>query len=632
MMQCNIMGRAAGLIAKIAKTAMHQTHECRMSYEIWSGYRQKGIKMSVPALSALRQELVRQGLDGFIVPRADEHLGEYVPADAERLAWLTGFTGSAGLAVVLAGVAAVFTDGRYVLQLAEQTDATAWQRLHITEQPPPGWLAQHAPKDGRIGYDPLLISEEGLARYVDAGLTMVPTDHNPIDAVWTDRPEPPRAPAQPHPIAYAGRSSEDKRRDIAKTLQDAKQDAAVLTDPASIAWLLNIRGGDVSFTPFALGFALVHANAATDLFIDPAKLPAETRTWLGNAVSVANRDALGSALAKLAGKTVRVDAAGSPVWFKQHLSQSGAVVVSGSDPCLLPKACKNETEQQGARAAHLRDAAAVCRFLHWLSIAASGGRETEMSAAEALLGFRRQVDGFRGESFPAISGAGEHGAIIHYRVTNESNRPIKPNEIYLIDSGAQYYDGTTDITRTVWTGADEVPDGIRDRVTRVMQGHIAIATAVFPKGVCGAHLDAFARRALWQLGLDYDHGTGHGVGSYLSVHEGPVSISRLARPVPIEAGMILSNEPGFYLPDNYGIRLENLLLAQPVELPSASKPFLGFETLTLAPFDRRLLKPTLMTETERAWLDTYHARVLHMVAPALDEAARAWLETACKPL
>jgi Xaa-Pro aminopeptidase len=588
--------------------------------------------MSAAALSALRQELVRQGLDGFIVPRADEHLGEYVPASAERLAWLTGFTGSAGLAVVLASTAAVFTDGRYVLQLADQTDPGLWQRLHITEEPPPAWLAQHAPKDGRIGYDPLLISEEGLARYTDAGLQMVAVERNLIDAVWTDRPAPPSAPALPHPLTYAGRSSEDKHADIAKALKEAKQDAAVLTDPASIAWLLNIRGDDVPFTPFALGFALVHADGTTDLFIDPIKIPPETRAWLGNAVSIMDRAALLPALAGLKEKTVRVDTSGSPVWFAQQLRKAGAVVAAGSDPCLLPKACKNNGEQQGARAAHVRDAAAVCRFLHWLSVAAPAGQQTEMSAADALLAFRAEVEGFRGESFPAISGAGEHGAIIHYRVTDETNRPIRPNEVYLIDSGAQYPDGTTDITRTVWTGAGTPPDSVRDRVTRVMQGHIALATSVFPQGVCGAHLDALARRALWHAGLDYDHGTGHGVGSYLSVHEGPVSISRLARPVPIAAGMILSNEPGFYLPDQYGIRLENLLLVQPAVLPDATKPFLCFETLTLAPFDRHLLNPARMTDAERAWLDAYHARVLREVGPALDPAAREWLAAACAPL
>jgi Xaa-Pro aminopeptidase len=618
--------------ARKTQTAMHLTHRKETSYDFRRASGGEGSKMSVSPLSALRQELIRHNLDGFIVPRADEHLGEYVPAGAERLAWLTGFTGSAGLAIVLSSTASVFTDGRYILQLAAQTDPDLWQRLHMTETPPAEWLATHAPSNSRIGYDPLLISDEGLKRYTDAGLTMVAVEQNPIDTVWTDRPAAPAAPAIPHALAYAGRTSEDKRADVAKLLREAKQDAAVLTDPASIAWLLNIRGGDVPFTPFALGFALVHADGATELFIDPAKVPAETRRWLGNAVSVMPRDALLPTLRRLKDKTVRVDTTGSPVWFSQQLSKAGAIVASGSDPCLLPKACKNDGEQQGARAAHERDAVAVCRFLHWLSVAAPTGQETEMSAADALLAFRHQMEGFRGESFPAISGAGEHGAIIHYRVTDQTNRPIKPNEVYLIDSGAQYLDGTTDITRTVWTGPHEPPKQIRERVTRVMQGHIAIATAVFPYGVGGAHLDALARRALWQAGLDYDHGTGHGVGSYLSVHEGPVSISRLARPVPIAAGMILSNEPGLYVPDQYGIRLENLLLVQPAALPDASKPFLRFETLTLAPFDRRLLDPTMMTPQERQWIDTYHARVLNAVGPSLDLAEREWLATACAQL
>ena len=588
--------------------------------------------MGHSGLSAVRAELVRQKLEGFIVPRADEHLGEYVPASAERLAWLTGFTGSAGLAVVLPDRAAVFTDGRYVLQLAAQTDPALWERRHITEEPAPKWLAEHAKPGARIGYDPLLISEEGLARYTEAGLTMVPVSRNPVDAVWTDRPPPPAAPAVPHPLDHAGRSAEEKRADIAKALAEAKQDAAVLTDPASIAWLLNIRGGDVPFTPFALGFALVHADGATELFMDPAKLPDATRAWLGNAVSVAGREALAPALARLGGKKVRVDPAGSPVWFAQTLREAGATVVAGPDPCLLPKACKNETEQAGARAAHARDAVAVCRFLHWLAMAVPGGGVTEMSAAAKLLALRREVQGFREESFPAISGAGEHGAIIHYRVTPESNRPMRANEAYLIDSGAQYPDGTTDITRTVWTGPDAPPAELRERVTRVLKGHIAIATLVFPQGVGGVHLDAFARRALWAAGLDYDHGTGHGVGSYLSVHEGPVGLSRLARPVPIAAGMILSNEPGFYLPDHYGIRLENLLLVQPAELPGAGKPFLRFETLTLAPFDTTLIEPGMLDADERTWLDAYHARVLAEVAPKLDAEAGKWLAAACKPL
>ena len=588
--------------------------------------------MSQSNLSALREELARQGLDGFVISRADEHLGEYVPPSAERLAWLTGFTGSAGLAIVLPELAAVFTDGRYTLQLAEQTDPALWERKHITDEPPQLWLAANAAPGARIGYDPMLFAEEGVARYAEAGITLNPVARNPVDAVWTDRPPPPGGPARPHPLRFAGRSADEKRAEIAKALTDAKQDAAVLTEPSSIAWLLNIRGGDVPFTPFALGFAIVHDDGGVELFMEPAKLPEATRSWLGNAVSIAGRDALESALAKLAGKRVRVDSSGSPVWFAQRLREAGATVVSGPDPCLLPKACKNDVEQQGARNAHVRDAVAVCRFLHWVSEHAPSGGETEMSAAARLLALRREEEGFRGESFPAISGAGEHGAIIHYRVTPQSNRAIKPNEVYLIDSGAQYPDGTTDITRTVWTGPGSAPDDVRQRVTRVMQGHIAIATLVFPSGVSGSHVDAFARRALWAVGLDYDHGTGHGVGSYLSVHEGPVSVSRLARPVPIAEGMILSNEPGYYLPDHYGIRLENLLLVQPADLPRASKPFLRFETLTLAPFDTRLLDAAMMTLPEREWLDAYHARVLAEVGPMLEGEARAWLAEACAPI
>lgn len=583
-------------------------------------------------LAALRRELAARGLDGFIVPRADEHLGEYVPEAAERLAWLTGFTGSAGLAAVLAERAAVFTDGRYVLQLAAETDTALWQRRHLIEEPPPAWLAANAPAGARIGYDPLLISEEALARYTEAGLTMIASPDNPVDAVWSDRPAPPLAPALPHPLRYAGKEAADKREEIAALLRAAKQDAAVISDPASIAWLLNIRGQDLRYTPFALGFALVHADARCELFMHPAKLPAETRAWLGNGVEVVGREALAGALARLGGKRVRVDPAGSPVWFAQALRAAGATVAAGPDPCLLPKACKNATERDGARAAHARDGVAVCRFLRWLDEVGPAGSETELSAAAHLLALRGAIEGFRGESFPAISGAGEHGAIIHYRVTEASNRPIRPNEVYLIDSGAQFPDGTTDITRTVWTGPDAPPAELRARVTRVMKGHIAIASLVFPQGVGGAHLDAFARRALWQAGLDYDHGTGHGVGSYLSVHEGPVSLSRLARPVPIAEGMILSDEPGFYLPGSYGIRLENLLLVVPAEIEEASKTFLRFETLTLAPFDTRLLDPALLDADERAWLNAYHARVAAEIGPKLDEATRAWVHQACAPI
>ena len=523
-------------------------------------------------LAGLRAELARQGVEGALVPRADEHLGEYVPPSAERLAWLTGFSGSAGLAVILPDRAALFTDGRYVTQAAEQTDPALWQVRHITNEPPPGWIKDAAPA-ARIGYDPWLIGEEALARYTEAGIAMVALERNPIDAVWPDRPPPPAAPAVPYPLALAGKDAEEKRAEIAEALRDAGQDAAIISDPASLAWLFNLRGEDVAFTPIALGFGLVRADATATLFMAPAKLPAETRAWLGNAVACEPRAALSDALAALRGKTVRVDPAGTPAWFAHTLRAAGANVAAGPDPCLLPKACKNPVEQEGARAAHRRDAVAMCRFLHWFAAAAPAGGQTERSAAARLLALRAEGERFRGESFPAIAGAGEHGAIIHYRVTEASDRPIRPDELFLIDSGAQYLDGTTDITRTLWTGPGTPPEGLRERWTRVLQGMIAIATLVFPEGLNGAHLDAFARRALWQAGLDYDHGTGHGVGAYLSVHEGPVSLSRLARPVAIAPGMILSDEPGLYVPGQYGIRLENLLLVQPAALPDAQSRF-----------------------------------------------------------
>lgn len=589
--------------------------------------------MSVHAerLAALRAYLAGAQVQGLLVPRADEHLGEYVPACAERLAWLTGFTGSAGLAIVLADCAAVFTDGRYTLQLAEETDGALWERRHITDEPPPAWLRQHAPAGARIGYDPMLIAEEALGRFAESGVELVPLATNPVDAVWTDRPAPPAAPVVAQPPALSGRASGEKRADIGAALRAARTDAAVLTDPASVAWLLNIRGGDVPYTPFVLAFAVLHADGRVEVFIDPARLSDEVRAGFGEGVTARPRGELADALAALRGSRVRVDPAGAPMWFAQTLRQHGAEVVGAPDPCLLPKACKNAAEQAGMRAAHHRDAVALCRFLAWLDRTAPGGGLTEMSAAEHLLSLRAEQDLFRGESFAAISGAGEHGAIIHYRVTPATDRPLNRNEVYLIDSGGQYQDGTTDVTRTVWTGPDPAPDAVREQVTRVLRGHIAIATAVFPQGIAGPHLDAFARRALWEAGLDYDHGTGHGVGSYLSVHEGPVSLSRLARPVPLAPGMVLSDEPGLYVSGEYGIRLENLLLVQ--EMPGfGTRPFLRFETLTLAPFDRRLLDRALLPAADAAWLDAYHQRVLDAIGPLLDGADRAWLRAACAPL
>jgi Xaa-Pro aminopeptidase len=476
------------------------------------------------------------------------------------------------------------------------------------------------------------MSEEEIGRFRAAGLTLVAVAENPVDAIWADRPSPPASPAFAHPPALAGRDVAEKRAEIAALLRAAGEEAAILTDPASLCWLLNMRGADVPYTPFVLGFGLLRADGGTALFLDPARVPAAlTEAW-GPAVSVHPRAALGPALAALSGKRVRVDPAGSPAWFAETLRAAGAEISPGPDPCLLPKACKNPVEQEGARQAQRRDGVALCRFLHWLAGAAPGAMPTELSAAETLVARRAEAPEFRGESFPAISAAGPDGAVIHYRVRPATDRPIGPDQVYLIDSGAQYPDGTTDVTRTVWIGPGAPPDLVRDRFTRVLQGHIAIATLRFPKGVTGAHIDALARRPLWQEGLDYDHGTGHGVGSYLSVHEGPASISRAARPVALAPGMVLSNEPGFYLPGGFGIRLENLLLVQSEPAAGGGRAFLGFETLTLAPFDRALILPALLAAAERAWLDAYHARVLAEIGPLLPAAARSWLEGACAPL
>lgn len=579
-------------------------------------------------LAALRAELARQGVDGLLIPRADEHLGEYVPPSAERLAWVSGFTGSAGLAVVLAHRAVLFTDGRYTVQAAQQTDAALWQRAHITETPPHAWLAEHAP-GARIGYDPWLHTEAALARY--SSVTLVPLDANPVDTVWSDRPAPPAAPAIAHPLAFAGRSAEEKRAEAAAALAAAKEDAAVLADPHAAAWLLNLRGGDLAHTPLCLAMAILHADGRVALFADPAKFGPEVRAHLGEAVAIAPRAALPAALDALAGRSVRCDPDRTPAAILARLRAAGATVTAGEDPTVLPRACKNPIEREGARAAHRRDAAAMVRFLAWFEAHAPKGGLTEIAAAERLRAFRAEAPEFRGESFPAIAGAGEHGAIVHYRATPESERAIRPGEPFLLDSGAQYPDGTTDITRTLWVeGAGDPPPDLTERATRVLKGHLALAALRFPEGVAGPHLDAIARAPLWQAGLDYDHGTGHGVGSFLSVHEGPAAFSRAAKPVPLREGMILSDEPGFYEPGRYGIRIENLLLVR--REPGTARPFLSFETLTLVPYDRRLIDIALLTAAERAQVDAYHARVRAEIGPLLDAASRAWLEAATAPL
>lgn len=586
-------------------------------------------------LAALRAALAAAGLDGFVIPRGDEHQGEYVPQHAARLAWLTGFTGSAGLAVVLREAAAIFVDGRYTLQVGAEVDAGLLVPHHLADHPPGRWLAAHLPAGGRLGYDPWLHthgSVETLANAcTQAGAMLVPVDDNPVDRIWTDQPPPPISPIVAHDVTFAGRPSADKRAEVAGTLAAEGFAAAVLSAPDSLAWLLNVRGGDVGHTPLPLGFAILHGTGTVQIFTDPRKLPPATMAHLGNQVSVMPRDGFGPALDRLAGDRVLLDGGTAPDWVRARLAAAGARPVPGDDPCALPKARKNPVELDGTRAAHRRDGAAVTRFLHWLKADAEGGRVSELAAADRLAAFRRDGAHFRGLSFPTISGAGPNGAIVHYRVTPETDRLLAPGSLYLVDSGAQYLDGTTDVTRTVAIGTATAEQC--DRFTRVLKGHIALATARFPTGTTGSQLDVLARLPLWQAGLDYDHGTGHGVGSYLGVHEGPQRIAKLGNRVALEPGMILSNEPGYYREGGYGIRIENLVCVVPAaDMAGAERDMLMFETLTLAPIDRDLIDAALLTAAEIAWLDGYHARVRETLAGQVDAATAAWLETVTRPL
>jgi Xaa-Pro aminopeptidase len=592
----------------------------------------------VPArLEALRAELKRHGLAGFLVPRADEHQGEYVPPHAERLAWLTGFTGSAGLAVILADAAAIFVDGRYTLQVRRQIPAALFEYHHVTQSPPSDWIAGRLKAGDLLGYDPWLHTVEGVERLRAAcrraGAELVPCPSNPVDAVWLDRPEPPRAPVVPHDLAYAGRASADKRREIAGGLTEARVDAAVLTMPDSIAWLLNIRGADVRYTPLPLAFALVHRDATVELFVDPRKLTPGLGEHLGPEVRAAPSDELGPALDRLGGgrRRVQLDAASAATWISERLTQAGAEVVRAADPCSLPKGCKNEVELAGARSAHRKDGAALCRFLAWIAREAPRGGLTEIGAADRLDALRAEQPLFKEPSFPTISGAGPNGAIVHYRATPATDRPLGPGMLYLVDSGGQYLDGTTDVTRTVAIGMPTAEQ--RDRFTRVLRGHIALALARFPKETSGSQLDVLARRPLWKAGLDFDHGTGHGVGSYLGVHEGPHRISKYPSTVGLRPGMIVSNEPGYYKTGEYGIRIESLVVVTPTTRPVGGElELFGFETLTLAPIDLALVEPTALAPDEIAWLDAYHARVREEITPLVDSDTAAWLAEATRPL
>ena len=594
-----------------------------------------------PRLAALRAELARLGLDGFVIPLTDEHMSEYVGGYAQRLAWLTGFGGSAGTAVVLAGKAAIFTDGRYTLQVREQVDAADWDYLAVPATSVAEWLAEHAPAGSRIGYDPWLHTrawvDEARTALAAENATLVPVEANPIDAIWTDRPA--RSPARlaPQDDAIAGEPSAAKRARIGEWLASRGADAVVLSALDSIAWTLNIRGGDVDHTPVALAYAIVHADGATDLFVAPGKLTDAVRRHLGNAVRLHDYGDLTATLRGLADKRVAVDPAGAVTAILDALEAGGAAIVPARDPALLLKAIKNPAEIAGHRAASVRDGAALTRFLRWVEETAPGGTETELSAAARLLAFRQATGALLDTSFSTISATGAHGAIPHYHVTDESNAPIERGQLFLIDSGGQYADGTTDVTRVVSVG-EPTPE-MRDRFTRVLKGHIALATAVFPDGTPGAQIDGFARRPLWEAGLDYPHGTGHGIGAYLSVHEGPQRIAAPNYPggqslEPLRAGMMLSNEPGYYKPGEYGIRIENLVLVEPRAMPGGDpdRVMLGFETLTLAPIERLLVDPALLTVDELAWLNAYHARVADTLSRVLDDEDRAWLQRKCAPL
>lgn len=583
-------------------------------------------------VEALRAELANREVDGFIIPRNDEHFGEWVPASSERLAWLTGFTGSAGLAVVMKDRASIYVDGRYTLQVVDQVDTGVFETRHLSEEPVTQWLPEALHKGARLGFDPWLHTEAGLNRLAaaaaKAGAELYALDNNPVDTIWKDRPAPPMAPVVPHDQKFAGQTHRDKRVMLGEKLLAAGHDAAVLTLPESIAWLLNIRGGDVARTPLPLGFAVLHADGTVDLYMAEAKIGSETRDHLGANVSIHDPERLLKGLRQLERKRVLVDGATCVAAVTRSLKDAGADVIHGEDPTSLPKARKNAVECAGTRAAHVRDGAAVTRFLAWIDNQPAGTL-TESAAADRLERFRREDNLLRDLSFDTISGSGPNGAIVHYRVSEDSDRTLQDGELFLVDSGGQYLDGTTDITRTIAVGTPS--SEMMDRFTRVLKGHIALAMARFPKGTTGSQLDTLARIPLWQAGLDFDHGTGHGVGSYLSVHEGPQRISKIPNAVALEPGMIISNEPGFYKTGAYGIRIENLVLVVECDLPGGDRPTLCFETLTQAPIDLQLVDVEMLNPEERDWLNAYHKGVLEKLTPIAGEATE-WLVQATRPI
>ena len=591
---------------------------------------------TAPRLAALRAELKRRHLDGFLVPHADRHQSEYLPPSEQRLSWLTGFTGSAGAAVILADRAVLFTDGRYILQAREQTDPALFKVEHMVENPLAAWMEANLPHGAKVGYDPWLHTAEAVEKLgkscAAASVMLMAVEPNPIDVIWKDRPAPPLGPVTLHDVRYAGEEANSKLARIREELHKLRADALVISDPPALAWTFNIRGADVAHVPVALGFGIVGNEGRPALYLDGRKLNNQTRHALEQIADVREPAAFTADLgAHAAGKNrVRLDQATAADALVRIVVQGGGVPLRGADPIAGMKAVKNAAEIAGAKAAHLRDGVALTKFLAWFDHEAPSGKLTEIDAVEALETFRRETGLLKDISFDTIAGSGPNGAVVHYRVTRKTNRRISPGDLFLIDSGGQYEDGTTDVTRTVIVG--EPTAEMRDRFTRVLKGHIAMARIVFPEGTTGAQLDTLARRDLWAAGIDYDHGTGHGVGSYLSVHEGPARISKLGT-AALQRGMILSNEPGYYKTGAYGIRIENLVLvaAAPV-VEGAEKKLDAFETLTVAPIDRRLIDRKLLTHDEILWVDRYHGSVRAALTPLVDPQTKAWLDHATASL
>ncbi|WP_284124126.1 aminopeptidase P family protein [Parerythrobacter aestuarii] len=593
-------------------------------------------------LAALREQLKKQGLDGFVIPISDEHMSEYVGDYAQRLAWLTGFGGSAGSAAVLADKAAIFVDGRYTVQVRDQVDERLFAYQSVPATSPAKWLAENAQEGAKIGFDPWLHSR-GWAKaaaklLVEGGAELIPVESNPLDAVWQDQPDPSAAVATIQAEDLAGRSHAEKRSEVAQWLKDKKLDAAVISALDSVAWLLNIRGKDVSHTPVALSYVLAHEDGTAELFIASEKVTPELKQHLGNAVTIRERSEFDGALKAMKGKRVAIDPDYGVAAIALALEEGGATPVMQRDPTILAKAVKNSAEAQGHREAQALDGVAVCKYLHWLSVEAPKGGIDELTAAAKLLEFRQHYGDLRDTSFDTISAAAGHAALPHYKVDEDTNIPIPPGSIYLCDSGGQYPCGTTDITRTIWVGPGEPTAEMKDRFTRVLKGHIAIAQAIFPEGTCGGQLDSLARQFLWAAGTDYAHGTGHGVGSFLSVHEGPQRIGKIngaqaGTLEPILPGMILSNEPGYYKAGEFGIRIENLVLTEERNIEGADEGrWFGFENLTWVPVDRTLIEPALLTADERAWLDRYHADTRSLLASRLEGDVLDWLMANTEPL